>query len=85
MQTKKNVVPQVNSMNDIKKIKKELKKHIERNEHERLQHSRVNSNYQYLAKTVVNKADVSEFINTLVLFIKQKQAKAKRVVNTKNN
>lgn len=81
-QTKKNSVLQVNSVRDVKKMGRELKQHIEKNERIRLRHNRLSYNYWYLVETVANKADIPKFINTLAVFIKYKRAKAKGIKNT---
>ena len=45
IQVDKNTILQVNSMNDAKKIKEELKWYIKRNEQVRLHYSQLGSNY----------------------------------------
>lgn len=83
-QVDNNIVLQVNSINDAKKIGKELMWYIGRNEQERWQYSRFSKNYWYLAETIVDKLDVPGFINLLAVFIKQEQVKAKNLKNVED-
>ena len=71
-------------MNNAKKIKEELKWYIEKNGRLRLQHSQLSYNYSCLARTAVDKAGISKFINALAVFIKQKQAKERKVDNIRD-
>lgn len=81
MQADKKRVLQDYSVTDVKKIVKELKWYIKKNKHVRLQHSQLNSNHFWLAEIAANKAGVPGFIDRLVVFIKQKWAKAKEKKN----
>lgn len=70
IQVDKNAILQINSMSDVKKIREELKWHIERNKWVRLRYGWLNCYYGCLAKTIADKTGVPEFIDVLILFIK---------------
>ena len=73
----KNAALQVNSVSSAKSITEDLKWHVGKNKRIRLQHSRLSSNFWYLAETVADKAGVPGLIDALAVFIKQEQAKVR--------
>lgn len=75
----KNATLQVNSVSGAKKITKDLKWLIEKDEHKRLQYSQLSSNYRCLAETVADKANVPGLIDVLAVLIKQERAKVRGV------
>lgn len=58
-----------------------MKYYIERNKWLRLKHNHIRCNNLCLVETVVDKACILGLINILVVFIKEEQAKAKKVEN----
>lgn len=69
-QAKQNAELKFNPIKKAKKIMENLKQHFEKDEHWKLQHSCLSINYQCLARTVVNKADIIGLIDMLAVFIK---------------
>lgn len=70
---------QINSVSSRKKNIKDLKQHFGKDERQRLEYSYLSTNYNCFAETAPNKAGVLGLMDTLVVFIKQKQAKIKEV------
>ena len=83
-QADRNVALQVNSVSGAKKIMKDLKWHLGKDECQRLQYSRLSTNYWCLAETAADKAGVPGLVDALAVFIKQERAKVKGVESTLN-
>ena len=62
----------------------DLKWHLGKDECRRLQYSCLSTNYWCLAETAADKTGVSGLVDALAVFIKQEQAKVKRVESTPN-
>lgn len=61
---------QINFVNSATKITKDIKWHVRKNTHIKLQHNGLNSNYCCMAEKIANNASVPGLINALTIFIK---------------
>lgn len=84
IQANQKIALQVNSISDIKKIIKDLKWYFRKNEYLKLQYSHLSTNCSCLTKLTADKAYVLRLVDALAIYIKQEQAKVKKLKSTFN-